>query len=145
MRLGIASDHAGFSLKEALKSRLSKIEWVDFGCDSEDSVDYPDFVPDLCQNLLGERIGFGVLLCGTGIGVSIMANRFTGVRAALCHNELTVDMARRHNNANILAMGARILSREQAVLLLERFVSTPYENGRHQRRIEKIDRLTTFN
>ena len=145
MKLGIASDHAAFSLKEALKSRLKKIEWVDFGCDSEDSIDYPDVVPELCQNLLDDRIGFGVLLCGTGIGVSITANRFRGVRAALCHNEFTVEMARKHNNANILAMGARTLSQEQAVLLLEKFVSTPYENGRHQRRIEKIDRLTTFN
>ncbi len=141
MRVGIASDHAGFQLKNYLIRHLKNVDWIDFGCDSEDSVDYPDMVPTLCGRLLDGSLNFGVLLCGTGIGVSITANRFSGIRAALCHNEIIATMSRKHNDANILAMGARMVSNEDAVLMLQTFISISFENGRHKRRVKKIDNV----
>ena len=139
MKIGIASDHAGFQLKGYLSRHLKDIDWIDFGCDSEDSVDYPDLVPALCGRLLDGDLDFGVLLCGTGIGMSITSNRFLGIRAALCHNNVAATMSRKHNDANILAMGARLTSQEDAISMLRLFISTPFDNGRHQRRIKKID------
>ncbi len=145
MKVGIASDHAAFQLKKSLKFNLKEINWVDFGCHSEDSIDYPDIVPDLCKELLSRKLDFGILLCGTGVGVSIAANRLKGIRAALCCDKFTTKMSRKHNNANILAMGARVISYKNAISLFKIFISTPYEHGRHQNRIKKIDSMATTN
>ena len=145
MNIGIASDHAGFGLKETLISSIREVDWQNFGCHSEKSMDYPDVVPVLCKSVLHHEVDYGVLLCGTSIGVSITANRFRGIRAALCHNSFTAEISRKHNDANILVMGARILSNEKAISMFNLFISTQHEGGRHQRRVEKIDGVVDVN
>lgn len=142
-----ASDHAGFELKELLaeRARESGHEVLDLGPVSEDPVDYPDFAHDLARRLAagdGER---GVLICGTGIGMSMVANRHPGVRAALCHDAFTAEMGRRHNNANVLCMGGRTTGPGVAIQMLDIFLTTPFDGGRHGRRVEKVDRDTGHN
>ena len=141
MKIGICSDHAAFKLKEFIKGNTKEpIQWVDYGCESTDRVDYPDYVQKLCKDMLKRNeIQRGIILCGTGIGASIVANRFKGIRAALCHNELTIKLAREHNNANVLAMGARIVQPQKAVELIRIFLNKEFEAGRHERRIKKIE------
>ena len=144
MKIGICSDHAAFKLKEFIKDNIREpIQWVDYGCRSTDRVDYPDYVQKLCKDMLKKNeIQRGVILCGTGIGVSITANRFRGIRAALCHDELTTELARKHNNANILAMGGRIVQPPKAVELVRIFLEEKFEEGRHERRIKKIENFS---
>jgi len=145
MKIAIASDHGGFKLKEALRSQIPHIEWIDLGCDSEASVDYPDFAEkaaNAVQEHLAER---AIIICGTGIGISIAANKMNGIRAALVHDEFTAEMARRHNDANVLALGARVLGEELAVKLTKIFIETPFEGERHQRRLDKIALLEQKN
>lgn len=142
-----ASDHAGFELKELLaeRARESGHEVLDLGPVSEDPVDYPDFAHDLARRIAagdGER---GVLVCGTGIGMSMVANRHPGVRAALCHDAFTAEMGRRHNNANVLCMGGRTTGPGVAIQMLDIFLTTPFDGGRHGRRVEKVDRETGHN
>lgn len=138
--VAIASDHAGFALKNVLKQDLeaSGYEVVDLGAESEDSVDYPDFGRGLADFVAGGKAKAGVLVCGTGIGISIAANRVPTVRAALVHSELTAEMARAHNNANVMAVGARVTDEATARSCLKTFLATPFEGGRHARRVEKL-------
>ena len=139
--MGIASDHGGYKLKEDIKKKFSDIQWIDYGCDSEDSVDYPDFISILAKNVFEKKIETGIAICGTGIGASMVANRFKGVRAALCHNRFTAEMSKKHNNANILVLGARVLDNENAFEIVQTYLDNEFEGGRHQKRIEKIDNV----
>ena len=139
-RVAIGSDHAGYSLKEELKDDLVRMgmEVVDYGTtNAEQSVDYPDIANRVADAVL-KGIQFGVLICGSGIGMSIAANRHPGIRAALCHDGLSAELSRRHNNANILCLGARVLGSETAKRALLRFLQTDFEGGRHQFRVEKL-------
>ena len=141
MRILIASDHAGFDLKELLASRAREDghEVADLGPAGRDAVDYPDFAHRLARALLAGEGALGVLVCGTGIGMAMAANRHRGVRAALCHDAYTAEQARRHNNANVLCVGGRTTGPGVALQMLDIFLATPFEGGRHARRVEKID------
>lgn len=141
MKTGIVSDHGGYQLKEEIKKRFHNIKWLDFGCPNEESVDYPDMAKKMSDAILKNEIQTGIAICGTGIGISIALNRNKKIRAALCHNILTAEMARKHNDANILCLGGRILNGEQAGSIVETFFSTNFEGGRHERRIEKLDTI----
>lgn len=138
----IASDHAGFSLKHALISFLKELGYQveDVGTENANvSVDYPDYGFKAVKAVLEGKSVFAIIICGTGIGMSILANRFKGVRAALCHNEFEAEVARKHNNANILCLGGRVLGEEIAKRCVKVFLTTHFEGDRHQRRLEKID------
>ncbi len=138
----IGSDHAGFELKEKIKDLLSSknIQVEDLGTYSKESCDYPVFAKKVCEHVLKED-SIGILICGTGIGMSMCANRFKGIRAALCTNEYMAKMSRLHNDANILCLGARVIGESLAKEIVEVFISTPFEEGRHLRRINLIDNL----
>ena len=138
----IASDHAGFALKEQLEGWLRERGYTvkDLGTDSEDSTDYADYAHPLAQQVSEGMAQRGVLLCGTGLGMSYVANRYPNVRAAVAWSPEIAELARRHNDANVLALPARFLSEEQARQIVERWLDTPFEGGRHERRIEKIER-----
>ncbi len=136
----IGSDHAGFAMKEIIKEYLSGLNYTveDIGTFSEDSVDYPDFAKKVAKKIQNSD-NYGILICGTGIGMSITANRFNNVRCALCHDAYTAEFARKHNNANILAFGGRTTGVEIAKQMVYIFLNTSFEGGRHQRRVNKID------
>lgn len=139
MRILIASDHAGYLLKEEVKIflQLSKLEVIDFGCNSQESVDYPDYAHRLAKELIDQN-DLGILICGSGVGMSIVANRYSHVRAALCFNSEMAALARKHNNANILVLGARNIAKEEAFESVKKFLSTDFEQGKHLMRVEKI-------
>ena len=120
-------------------SNLSDIEFKDIGTDSDESVDYPDYANKLVKGIQSNSYSFGILICGTGIGMSMSANRTKDIRAALCLNTKMAELARQHNNANILSLGARFMSEEEMYKIIEVWLSTDFESGRHQRRIEKLD------
>jgi ribose 5-phosphate isomerase B len=143
MKLAVASDHAGFGLKEDLKKLLESEGHAveDFGCENEESCDYPDFANKLCEAILDNECERGVLVCGTGLGMSYSANRHKGIRAALCTSVEMAKMAREHNDANVLVLGSRIIKPKLAHDILRAWVDTPFEGGRHLRRIRKIDGL----
>ncbi len=138
--IAIASDHAGFDLKSALIEDLKAagMPVLDLGTYSRDSVDYPDFGDALAQALVSGKAARGVLVCGTGIGISIAANRHKGIRAAHCRDTTDARLARLHNDANVIALGARTTGVEVAKDCLHIFLSTGFEGGRHQRRVEKL-------
>jgi len=138
--VAIAADHAGFDLKEVLKDELSALgyEPLDLGTSGPQSVDYPDFAAALARAMAEGRASRGVLVCGTGIGISIAANRHRNVRAALCHDALGARLARAHNDANVLALGARLIGVEVAKDCLRVFLNTPFEGGRHAGRVAKL-------
>jgi len=140
--VALASDHAGFGLKEELEAALREMgfEPLDLGCHSVDSVDYPEMADRLIEALRRGEAERGVVVCGTGIGISMRANRAPHIRAALCHDVTTARMARRHNDANVLALGARIVGPGVAVDCLGAFLETEFEGGRHARRVEKLAR-----
>ncbi len=139
--IAIAADHAGFPAKEIVKEVLRdcKAEVLDFGTDSEASVDYPDHGKQAVRAVLDGKAQRGVLVCGSGIGMSIVANRYQGIRAALVHDEETAEMSRRHNNANVLVLPGRRLDDKQVAGILRVWLETEFEGGRHSRRLEKID------
>ena len=141
MKILMASDHAGFELKELLaeRARESGHEVVDLGPATEDPVDYPDFAHDLARRISASEAESGVLICGTGIGMAIAANRHPGVRAALCHDAFTAELARRHNNANVLCMGGRTTGSGVAIQMLDIFLATPFDGGRHALRVQKVE------
>ena len=143
MIIAFASDHAGFELKELLAQRAREggHEVVDLGPASEDPVDYPDFAHNLARRIEEGQAEFGVLICGTGIGMAMAANRHPGVRAAVCHDAFTAELARRHNNANVLCLGGRTTGPGVAVQMLDIFLATPFDGGRHGRRVGKIETL----
>lgn len=139
-KIFIACDHAGFSLKKFLIEELTKLglKPVDLGCDSaEKSVDYPDYAQKLCKKLKTE---FGFLICGSGIGISIAANRFKHIRAALCHNVKSAKLSRAHNNANVLCLGARVVKNKAALAIVKAFLTEKFEGERHERRISKLSK-----
>ena len=136
----IASDHAGFKLKKILIEELQgKIKFEDLGPFSENSVDYPDYAKKLSKKIDLKDDLIGVLICGSGIGMSMVANRFKNVRAALCMNNKMSMLARQHNNANILVLGSRLISEQEAIKCLIVFLKTNYEGGRHQARLDKFN------
>lgn len=138
--LVIGCDHGGLELKQAVVALLQQrqVECTDLGTDGSDSVDYPDFAAKVASAVSTGKADLGILICGTGIGMSITANKYAGVRAALVHDEFTAQMAREHNNANILVMGGRILSLEQGCKLVEIWLDTEFAAGRHLNRLNKI-------
>lgn len=138
--IAIGADHAGFELKRVLKDELAGLGYSvsDLGTDDNESVDYPDFARSVAAEVSSGRMERGVLICGSGIGMSIAANRHPGVRAALCHDEESARLAREHNDANILVMGARSIGEEQAKACLRIFLETEFEGGRHARRVAKL-------
>ena len=138
-----ASDHAGLNLRaEAVKTaRARGVEVEDLGPFTADSVDYPDFAVKVGEAVGAGRARFGILVCGTGIGISIAANKLPGVRAALCRTEYEARMARAHNDANVLCLGERVTGAGLGAAIVEAFLATPFEGGRHARRVEKIDAL----
>jgi ribose 5-phosphate isomerase B len=136
----IASDHAGLELKRGLAQALGEWGWQaeDLGCRGAESVDYPDFALAVARRVKSEDPPLGLLVCGTGVGMSITANKVRGVRAALCHDSYSAVAARAHNNANVLCMGGRVVGPELAKEVLRAFLVTPFDGGRHQRRLDKI-------
>ena len=143
MKLAIGSDHGGFRLKEAIKTYLlaHDYEVTDFGTESEDSCDYPDFALPVAEAVAKGEYDRGILICGTGIGIDIVANKVKGVRAALCHDTFSAEACRNHNDANILTMGERIVGEGLALKIVETFLNSDFEGGRHQRRVDKIKAL----
>ena len=137
----IASDHAGFLMKEKVKIFLnkSKIKSLDLGTFTEERVDYPDYAKKLALSVK-KKSSFGILICGSGIGVSIAANRFKEIRAAVCYNQLSASLARKHNNANVLCLGARLISLKNVQKIVYTFISTKFEGGRHINRVKKLDK-----
>ena len=140
--IAIGSDHAGFQLKSRVADLLREGGHAaeDLGTGDTSSVDYPDFAHRVAAAVAGGQAERGILICGTGIGMSMAANRHPGVRAALCHDAYTAEMARRHNDANLLCLGARVLGDGVAEQVLQVFLETPFEGGRHQRRVDLIER-----
>ena len=137
--LAIASDHAGFELKNYIINNLNDdINLKDFGTDSNESCDFPDFAKDVCNYILNNESFRGLLICGSGVGMSIAANKIKGIRAAVCYNKKSTSLSRQHNNANIIAMGSRITKKGDAIKLVSLFLKTKFEGGRHLRRIRKI-------
>ena len=140
MKIGIASDHGGYALKEQLKTVLRDLgnTVMDFGTDSEESVDYPVIIESLARAVSDGSVERGIGICGTGIGASIVANKIPGIRCALCAEPFSAEFARRHNNANMLALGGRVLGVGLAEKILRVWLDTPFDGGRHQRRIGQI-------
>ncbi|OJT18063.1 ribose 5-phosphate isomerase B [Archangium sp. Cb G35] len=140
MKIIIASDHAGLELRRELVSALQELraEVHDVGPTTNASVDYPDFAKTVCKAVAAGEYQYGVLVCGTGIGMSITANKYRGIRAALCTSEFEARMTRAHNDANVLCLGQRVVGAGLARSIVEAFVATPFEGGRHQKRLDKI-------
>ena len=143
MKIAIGCDHGGFELKEAVRGYLEErqIPYEDFGAYNTDSVDYAPIAAKAARAVAAGQADFGVLVCSTGIGISMAANKVKGIRAALCTNEFCTEMPRRHNNANILCMGGKVIDKETAVKLVDIFLHTEFEGGRHQRRIDQIAQI----
>lgn len=141
MRIIIGSDHGGYDLKEVLKKSLEEgdVELEDIGCHSMESVDYPDYAHKVASAVAEGRFDLGVLVCGTGLGVSISANRHRGVRAALCGDTFSARMARAHNDANVLCLGGRVVGAGLAIDILHAFLSGSFEGGRHARRVSSME------
>ncbi|WP_297597524.1 ribose 5-phosphate isomerase B [uncultured Cetobacterium sp.] len=141
MKIALGADHGGFALKEIIKSHLEKkgFEILDKGAFSTESVDYPTYAKSVAKSILEKEADFGILICGTGIGISIAANRFKGIRAALCSNTTMAKLTREHNDANILALGARMTGDILALEIVDEFLRTQFEGGRHSTRIEAIE------
>lgn len=140
MKIGIGSDHGGYELKENIKEYLisKDIEIVDYGTDSLESVDYPDFGKKVANAVIQKEVDFGIVMCGTGIGISLAANKVRGIRCALCSDVFSAKMSKAHNNANMLAMGGRVLGKGLAIEIVQAFLDTSFEGGRHERRVAKI-------
>ncbi|HJE03464.1 putative sugar phosphate isomerase YwlF [Aliarcobacter thereius] len=143
MKYFIASDHAGTILKELIKDILNKenIEIIDMGPNSKDRVDYPDFAKLVCEEVQKDKSHFGILVCGSGIGMSMAANKFDKIRAALCHNIYSAKMAREHNDANVLCLGERVSGEGMIEEIIKAWLNSSFEGGRHKERVEKINNL----
>jgi ribose 5-phosphate isomerase B len=140
MKIALGADHAGYQLKDQIKQHLAQrgIELRDEGTSSPESVDYPDFARAVAHDVSESRADLGILVCGSGIGMAIAANKVDGIRAANVNSEYEAQMSREHNNANVLALGARILKPEEALRIVDTWLATPFAGGRHERRVEKI-------
>ena len=143
MKIAIAADHAGYQLKDSLKKLLDEmgVLYEDFGTTNGQSVDYPDFARAVAEGVAGGKFDRGILVCGTGVGMAIAANKVHGVRAALCNDLFTARLARAHNDANVLVMGAKVVAPDLAERILEVWLATPFKGGRHQLRVDQISAL----
>ena len=144
-RIAIGCDHAGYELKSAIVRHLGSrgVDVLDKGTDSAESVDYPDYAGKVAQSIIRGEVEMGILLCGTGLGMAISANKFPGIRAVTVSEPYSAKMARAHNNANIITMGSRVVGRGLAIMILDTFLDTPFEGGRHCRRVDKIEKPET--
>jgi ribose 5-phosphate isomerase B len=138
MKIAIGSDHAGVDLKRAIMEQFPDIEFINAGTDSYESCDYPDYISQVGAAIQSGQAERGIVICGSGIGASIVANKMKGIRAALCFNGYMAEMSRRHNNANVLAMGARVIGLDIVFQMVDLWLTTEFEGGRHERRINKI-------
>ncbi|WP_297811104.1 ribose 5-phosphate isomerase B [uncultured Finegoldia sp.] len=140
MKIAIAADHGGFELKNSMVEYIKSLgnEVVDLGTNSADSVDYPDYAKKVCEEIQKGNCELGILICGTGIGMSLAANKLKGIRAACVSDVYSAKMSRNHNNANVLCIGARVVGDEVAKLIIKTFLENKFEAGRHQRRVDKI-------
>jgi ribose 5-phosphate isomerase B len=147
MKIGIASDHAGFELKSYLIENLKKegCEIIDYGPEIKKVVDYPDYAEKVAKSIQKKEIEYGILICGTGMGMDIVANKFKGIRAARCCSIYDAILARQHNDANIITLGGRLIGKELAFEIVKIFISTPFTKGRHLRRVNKIKRIENEN
>jgi ribose 5-phosphate isomerase B len=145
MKIALGADHAGFELKEKIKQHLlaQGCELNDRGTHSAESVDYPDFALAVGEEVSAGKADWGILVCGAGIGMAIAANKVPGIRAANIHNEIEAQLSREHNNANVLALGGRMLDETTALRIVDRWLNTAFGGGRHQRRIDKISEMET--
>lgn len=143
MKIALGSDHGGYSLKLEIMKHLENkgVEFKDFGTYTEESCDYPDYAEQVALEVAAHNFDFGILVCGTGIGISISANKVEGIRAAVCHNTFSAHATREHNNANILAMGERIVGPGLALDIVDAFLNSEFEGGRHARRVNKITEI----
>ena len=139
-KISISSDHAGFKLKEKIKQNLinKKISVLDLGPKTDSSVDYPDFAKRVARNVASKKSNIGILVCGSGTGMAMSANKFKKIRAAVCYNKASTSLSRKHNNANILALGSRLTKKSIALKLVNVFLCTKFEGGRHLKRVRKI-------
>ena len=142
MKIAIASDHGGFELKEKLVQHFKSQNTIldDLGTYNTDSVDYPDYADKMADYILSKKADLGILICGTGIGISIAANRHKGIRAALLYSDFAAEMAKKHNNANIIVFGGRTMRFEDVVSYIDIFLQSEFEGGRHQKRLDKLDK-----
>ena len=142
-KIAIASDHGGFELKETVIAQLLNDGWEidDLGPNNEDSVDYPDYGIKLAEIIANKKVERGIVICGTGLGMSIVVNRFPGIRGTLCSDIYTAKMSREHNDSNILIMGGRIIGKGLASEIVDTWLNTAFEGGRHQRRLDKINEI----
>ena len=141
--IAIAADHGGVELKSQIIKSLADNGWevIDLGTDGSASVDYPDYAQAVAKSIIDDKAASGILVCGSGIGMSIAANRYPQIRAALVHDRLSAELCRQHNNANVLCLGARLLGDATALDCVDAFVTTEFEGGRHERRVEKLSSL----
>ena len=139
-KISLSSDHAGFKLKEIIKKSLikKKIKVIDLGPKSDKSVDYPDYAKKVAKNIISKKSDLGILICGSGTGMAMSANKFKKIRAAVCYNKASTRLSRQHNNANIMALGARLTRKTDAIKLVNVFLNTKFEGGRHLRRVNKV-------
>jgi ribose 5-phosphate isomerase B len=142
-KIAIASDHGGFDLKKSVIAHLLNTGWEvdDLGPHSGDSVDYPDYGVKLAEEVADKRVERGIVICGTGIGMSIVVNRYPGIRGTLCADVFTAKLCREHNDSNILIMGGRVIGEGLAAEIVNTWLNTPFEGGRHQRRLDKINQI----
>lgn len=143
MKIAIGSDHGGYNLKQVVKKHLDElnIEYEDFGCESCASVDYPDYGLKVAEAVVSGKFDRGIIICGTGIGISISANKVPGIRAAVCTDTYSAKMARQHNDANVLAMGERVIGQGLAIDIVDAFLKEEFTGGRHAVRVEKIKKI----
>jgi ribose 5-phosphate isomerase B len=144
-KIAIASDHGGFDLKKSVIAHLLNDDWEidDLGPSNEDSVDYPDYGIKLAEIIANKKVERGIVICGTGVGMSIVVNRFPGIRGTLCSDNYTAKMCRKHNDSNILIMGGRVIGMGLASEIVDTWLNTAFEGGRHQRRLDKINEIDT--
>jgi ribose 5-phosphate isomerase B len=143
MKIALGADHAGYDLKQLLKDHIEKSghQVKDLGTHASDSVDYPDYAREVAHDVARHDSDFGVLVCGSGVGMSITANKVAGIRAANVGSEQAARLSREHNNANILALGARVVREADALKIVDAFINTPFAGGRHERRVDKIAQI----
>ncbi len=143
MRIGVASDHRGFQVKDQILKLLQDMghDVIDYGSDSEESVDYPDFASKVARSVSEHELDRGILICGTGMGMAITANKYSDVRAVTCHDDVSAEMSRRHNDANVMCMSADLLGDRLLKRIVELWIATDFEGGRHARRVEKIRQI----
>ncbi len=139
MKISIGSDHKGFELKDKIKNHFKDFEWLDVGTQSTQRTDYPIYAKSVCSNIINNNGDLGILICGSGIGVSIAANRFKNIYAGLCWNDDVAKLAKAHDGINVLVLPAEFVTEEQAFQIIQTWLSTEFEGGRYQRRLEMVD------